>query len=197
MITDSKKNFGLSPDQFEHLVRRLEAGDEKIVELIFKSHFEVCRAFLVKSLGASYELAYDISKDTLLKFRTNLLLGKIQYGNLAALYTIDARNTFLRWQEKNKKNPVVGLDDSTLMLTEDPAEESAYDNELVEQLKSALNKIGGDCYELLNWHYYLEMSHRTISEKRVRRGDVKFINEDTVKTKIAECRKSLKKMLKS
>lgn len=191
----NEKNFGLPEARFEELCRQLEAGDERLIELIFNRHFEICRTFLVKKLGASPETAYDVAKDTLLKFRKNLLAGKIRYGNLAALFTIDARNTYLRWQSWQKKNPTVELDEKFHLLPdEDDAE--PFDAELLDRLKSALNEVGGDCSELLNWHYYLEMPLRTIAEKRVRRGDTKFINEDSVKTKIAECRKKLKKLLR-
>ncbi len=197
MTSDPSKNFGMSPDQFVALVQGLEAGDETIVELIFKRHFEVCRSYLVRKMGASHELAYDISKDTLLKFRANLLLGKIQYGNLAALFTIDARNTYLRRIERDKKYPVVGLDEPLLERAGLAEEEDTYDDALIDALKLALKKMNPDCYELLSWHYYLDMPYRAISEKRIRRGDTRFLSEDSVKTKMAECRKSLKKILTS
>lgn len=192
--TDSKKNFGLSPEQFSALLERLEAGDESLVEVVFKSHFEICRTFLVKNFGASHELAYDLTKDTLLKFRKNLLAGKIAYGNLAALFTIDARNTFLRWQERQAKNPTLELDERFHQIA-DEEDAQPYDNDLLAGLKNALRSVGEDCSELLNWHYYLDLPLRTVAEKRLRRGDSKFINEDSVKTKLAECRKKLKKLL--
>lgn len=191
---DASKNFGLSPSEFEDLLRRLEIGDETLIERIFKSHFERCRVFLVKNFDASPETAYDLAKDTLLKFRKNLLAGKIQYGNLAALFTIDARNTFLRWQERQSKNPTLELDERFHQIA-DEDDAPAYDNDLLAGLKIALRTVGEDCSELLNWHYYLDLPLRKIAENRVRRGDSKFINEDSVKTKIAECRKKLKKLL--
>ncbi len=191
---DSKKNFGLSQAQFEELCLRLETGDETLVEVVFKSHFETCRLFLVKKMGASPEVAYDLTKDTLLKFRKNLLAGKIRYGNLAALFTIDARNTFLRWQAGQHKNRTVEFDEQFYQIA-DEDEPEPYDADLLNKLKTALKNIGADCSELLNWYYFLELPLRTIAEKRVRRGDSKFINEDSVKTKIAECRKKLKKLL--
>jgi hypothetical protein len=49
------KNFGLSPEQFSALLERLEAGDEALVEVVFKSHFEICRSFLVKNFGIKIE----------------------------------------------------------------------------------------------------------------------------------------------
>ncbi|MFN4254160.1 MAG: RNA polymerase sigma factor [Saprospiraceae bacterium] len=191
---NAAKNFGLLPAEFETLRQRLETGDEALVEVVFKKHFEVCRVFLVKNLGASPDTAYDIAKDTLLKFRRNLLLGKIQYGNMAALFTIDARNTFLRWQERQHKNPTLDLDERFHQIADEDDPEP-YDADLLNGLKTALQQIGPDCSELLNWHYYLDLPLRTIAEKRVRRGDSKFINEDSVKTKIAECRKKLKKLI--
>lgn len=192
--TDRKKNFGLSRVEFQELLILLEQGDETLTERIFKSHFEMCRTFLIKNFRVSSELAYDLSKDTLLKFRKNLLAGKIQYGNMAALFTIDARNTFLRFQERQQKNPTLELDEHFHQIA-DEDDVSPYDNDLLGQLKTALKSIGEDCFELINWHYYLDLPLRMIAERRVGRGDTKFINEDSVKTKIAECRKKLKKLL--
>lgn len=191
---DSTKNFGLSQPQFDELCLRLESGDETLVEVIFKSHFDTCRLFLVKKMGASAETAYDVTKDTLLKFRKNLLAGKIRYGNLSALFTIDARNTYLRWKQRQQKHQTVEFEEHLFQIA-DESDPEPYDADLLNKLKTALKNMGEDCSELLNWHYFLELPLRTIAERRVGRGDLKFINEDSVKTKIAECRKKLKKLL--
>lgn len=193
--SDPAKNFGLSPEEFLRLCKNLENGDENLVEVIFKSHFEACRKFLSRKMGATSDVAYDLTKDTLLKFRKNLLAGKIRYGNLAALFTLDARNSFLKWQSKMGKNPSVPLDESFHNIADEPENEGPYDLELLNRLKNALKNLGTDCFELINWHYYLDLSQRLIAEKRIGRGDSKFINEDSVKTKLAECRKKIKNLL--
>ncbi len=191
---DAKKNFGLSPDAFNEHLEKLRRGDEMLFEIIFKSHFEMCRSFLVRKMGAGNDVSYDITLETLMKFRKNLLIGKIQYGNMAALFTIDARNNYLRWREKETRYDEVSVESQEQVLT-DETDDTSLNMERVQNLKRALLNIGKDCYELLNWHYYLKMTLRTIAESRFQRGDDKFVNEASVKTKVAECRKKLRTLL--
>lgn len=191
---DPSKNFGLSYDDFNEKRKKLLSGDETLFEIIYKSHFEKCRSFLVRKMGAESSQAYDITLETLLKFRRNLLNGKLNYGNLAALFTIDARNTWLRMQRREQKNEHILLDDEEMDRADDEATDP-FEVSRIDQLKSALQKVGSDCYELLNWHYYLKIPFRAIADSRLQRGDEKFINESSVKTKLAECRKKLKTLL--
>ena len=191
---DAKKNFGLTPDEFNEHLEKLMKGDEMLFEIIFKSHFEKCRSFLNRKMGVGNDVAYDITLETLIKFRKNLLAGKIKYGNLAALFTIDARNNYLRWYEKETRYEHTSVESKENEIV-DEAEIPVIDNELLDNLKKALLNIGRDCYELLNWHYYLKMTLRTIAERRFQRGDEKFVNESSVKTKVAECRKKLRNLL--
>lgn len=191
--SNTSQNFGLSADEFETLLKKLQNGDEQLFEIIFKTHFEKCRTFLVRKLGAENDVAYDITLETLIKFRKNLMTDKIKYGNMTALFTIDARNNYLRWNERETKHTHVPIETPGLHIPDD--DEPQLDMELVGNLKNALSNVGPDCYELLNWHYYLGMPLRTIADKRLQRGDEKFINEPSVKTKISECRKKLRSLL--
>lgn len=189
-----KKNFGLTSEAFEVHLQQLKTGDEKLFEVIFKSHFEMCRNFLIREMGADEDVAYDITLDTLMKFRRNLIADKIKYGNMAGLFTIDARNTYLRSIEKSKKNQYLPIESQEDELAEED-DDAETDAEKINALRHAIQKIGADCYELLNWHYYLKLPLKMIADNRSLRGDEKFINEASVKTKIAECRKKLKLLI--
>jgi DNA-directed RNA polymerase specialized sigma24 family protein len=191
---DIKKNFGLTPDEFNLYLNNLKKGDEMLFEIVFKEHFERCRTFLIRKLDADSDIAYDITLETLIKFRKNLIADKIKYGNLAALFTIDARNNYLRWSDKESKYEHVSAESQEDTIIDEPALNN-LDIDLVDKLKIELRNIGNDCFELLNWHYYLKMSLRAIGENRFQRGDEKFVNESSVKTKIAECRKKLRSLL--
>lgn len=197
-ITDQrdqpKKNFGLTAEAFEVHLQLLKSGDEKLFEIIFKSHFNTCRSYLIREMNADEDVAYDIVLDTLVKFRRNLIADKIKYGNMAGLFTIDARNTYLRSLEKSKKREYLPVESQEDELAEE-TDDGEIDLETINNLRNALQKIGNDCYELLNWHYYLKLPLKTIADNREARGDQKFINEASVKTKIAECRKKLKSLL--
>jgi DNA-directed RNA polymerase specialized sigma24 family protein len=191
---NSNQNFGLTPDEFSALLKKMLNGNEMLFEIIFKTHFEKCRSFLIRKLGVDYDVAYDITLETLIKFRKNLMLGKIKYGNMAALFTIDARNNYLRWNEKETRYEHISLESGEQDLIDD-YDDSYMDAEMIDKLKRALLSLGNDCYEILNWHYYLGMPLKTIAENRFERGDVNFVNESGVKTKISECRKKLRNLL--
>jgi DNA-directed RNA polymerase specialized sigma24 family protein len=188
------KNFGLNAEEFHIYLKKLLHGDETLFEIIFRSHFDVCRSYLVRKMGADPDVAYDITLDVLVRFRRNLLSGKIRYGNLSALFTIDARNAYLRWSDKAKKQEYLSTTDEDTAV-DDSNNDAELEMEKVTNLKNALSKTGSDCYELLNWHYYLKMPMKKIAETRAERGDGKFINEDAVKTKISECRKKLRQLM--
>lgn len=191
---DPKRNFGLTANEFEERLNQLMKGDEKLFEIIFKAHFEKCRSFLVRQFNADDDIAYDVTLDTLVKFRKNLMTGKIKYGNLAALFTIDARNNYLRLNKKEARFENVSIEGQEDYIADD-SDTGNLNTDLIEKLKASLRQIGTDCYELLNWHYYLKMPLRTIAENRLQRGEEKFINESSVKTKVAECRKKLRQLL--
>ncbi|MBK8848019.1 MAG: hypothetical protein IPO27_16395 [Bacteroidetes bacterium] len=183
------QNFGLTPDEFNEHLKELLSGNELLFEIIFKTHFEKCRSFLVRKLGAYDDVAYDITLETLIKFRKNLMAGKIKYGNMVALFTIDARNNYLRQSKKENKYDHVPIESHEHDLIDDTDSQN-LDMEMVQNLKRALLNLGNDCFELLNGHYYLGLALRTIADSRFQRGEEKFINESSVKTKVAECRKS-------
>ncbi len=168
-----KRNFGLTADEFEEQLNKLMKGDEMLFEVIFKEHFERCRAFLVRQFSADNDVAYDITLDTLVKFRKNLMAGKIRYGNMAALFTIDARNSYLRWAQKEAKHEHLSIEGQEDTIVDD-TDTGNLNMDVVERLKTSLRQIGTDCYELLNWHYYLKMPLRTIAENRIQRGEEKF-----------------------
>lgn len=189
-----KRNFGLTADKFQEQLEKLKQGDEALFETVYKEHFEMCRTFLIRKMGADRDIAYDITLETLIKFRKNLIADKIKYGNLAALFTIDARNNYLRWIQKETKNETASIENYADDIVEED-DTTELDMNLVDNLKKALRNIGNDCFELLNWHYYLKMPLRNIAENRLLRGEEKFINESSVKTKVAECRKKLRQLM--
>ena len=131
---DIKKNFGMTPEEFNLHLNNLKKGDEMLFEIVFKEHFERCRTFLIRKLDADSDVAYDITLETLIKFRKNLIADKIKYGNLAALFTIDARNNFLRLSQKESKYEHVSAESQEDTIPEEPALNN-LDLDLVDKLK--------------------------------------------------------------
>lgn len=139
------KNFGLSQLEYDQLVSSLKQGKEELFEKIFLSHFDNCQQFLVTNHQVSYELAYDITMDTLIQFRQRILLGKTTYGNLRYLFTVMASQNLFKHYKKGKK-----VDLSPFYIEEVPGKSE----EVYDALSSAWNSLENDSKKVLEEFYY-------------------------------------------
>ncbi len=144
------QNFGLKKADFDQLVSDLQGGNEKLFETIFVQHFESCRSYLMRECSAQADDAYDVTVETIIKFRQMLVEGKIQYGNLRFYFTKMAKDAYLKIIAKNKKMPVGEL----LENEADVADEStaAFDEEQVLALDKSWKLLGDECKDLLRQH---------------------------------------------
>ncbi|MFK8101738.1 MAG: RNA polymerase sigma factor [Saprospiraceae bacterium] len=153
-----EKNFGLSELAFQELAEQLQAGDERLFEQIFLSHYKDCIAYLMKNYGASHEDAYDATMETLLNFHKGIKAAKINYGNLRFLFTKMASQVYIKWiKRENLKNPIQEMD-----LVEDP---KAFDKETLQLLDQAWAGLCEDCAGLLKKFYYENISLKEIALK--------------------------------
>ncbi|MDZ7877190.1 MAG: sigma-70 family RNA polymerase sigma factor [Saprospiraceae bacterium] len=144
------QNFGLKKVDFDQLVSNLQNGDENLFETIFVQHFESCRSYLMRECIAQADDAYDVTVETIIRFRQMLLEGKIQYGNLRFYFTKMAKDAYLKKIAQNKK-----LLTGELVENEaDRADEStqAFDDEQVAALDKSWQLLGEDCRNLLRQH---------------------------------------------
>jgi RNA polymerase sigma factor (sigma-70 family) len=146
------QNFGLKAAEFVQLQAELLRGNEDLFERVFVKHFDDCRVYLIRNCSASADDAYDITVETIIAFRKRLIEYKVEYGNLRFYFTKMAKDSYLKWVEKNKKLPV-----SELVVNEsDRAEEgeNGFDEEQLTSLDSAWTKLGDECKKLLKSHIY-------------------------------------------
>jgi RNA polymerase sigma factor (sigma-70 family) len=144
------QNFGLKKADFDQLVGDLQGGNEKLFETIFVQHFDSCRSYLMRECAAPSDDAYDVTVETIIKFRQMLVDSKIQYGNLRFYFTKMAKDAYLKIIAKNKKMPVGEL----LENEADRADESteSFDDEQVAALDKSWKQLGEDCRNLLRQH---------------------------------------------
>ena len=98
-----KENFGLSRTEFDRYVDNLINGDESLFTKVFKHHFHKTVSFLMSKFSIEEELAYDACMESMLDFRSKILNGKIQYGNLNFLFKRMAVNRFIDDVKYSKK----------------------------------------------------------------------------------------------
>ncbi|MEL6941446.1 MAG: sigma-70 family RNA polymerase sigma factor [Bacteroidota bacterium] len=142
------RNFGLTQEHFDQLLKALQEGDDQLFERIFLSHFKSCMQYLIKNYRASKADAYDITMDTLLVFHKRMKAGKISYGNLRFLFTQMAGQHYKRWI---KKETITA--DTLDIMTHDLPEKILDKNDL-QVFERAWEHLGNNCKKILKAFYY-------------------------------------------
>jgi len=81
------KNFGLTEEEFNKMLKAMKQGNDSLFEHIYLSHYEKCVNYLVKFKHATKEQAYKATMQALLETRKELMQSKLTYQNLAYLFT--------------------------------------------------------------------------------------------------------------
>ena len=97
--------------------------------------------------------------DTMLRFRTKILKDKIKYGNLSYLYTRMASNVFLdRIRQSNKVEEAINF------FSEDDTSHMANEDEFLDVLDQAMEKLDPENKELLEHLYYEDKDIHKLGE---------------------------------
>jgi len=164
ILDERDKNFGLSEEEFNELVKALQHGNEELFERIYLAHFSRCVNYVVNHRGAEYENAYNSTLEALLEIRKKLIAGKIKYGNLAFYYTRSACMKYSKIKSKGNSNlKVKGIDDMDFVSDENMIQK-LLTKELAELVNKALNQLGNDCRQLIQQYYYNELTWPEIAK---------------------------------
>lgn len=193
-----KKNFGLSESEFDELVIALQKGDDELFEKIYLNHFEYCVRYLINQRGANYEDAYTCTMNTLLEIRKDLILGKVQYGNLAYFFTYRAGKKWSKVKEKNnRKLQVLSLENVDIKDDKDILQE-LQTKEMAGFVEKSLASLGEECRQLLKLYYYEGLSWPKIAKLYFPNADAKMVltKSDTLKKRSSRrCLPKFKSML--
>lgn len=154
------KNFGLSEEEFIDLRAALKDGDQKLYERIFLVHFEACVAYLKKKDGATHEEAYDITMETLIRFRELLVAEKIGYDNLRYLFTRMARQCLFRTRRRQGIFSELADGETEILV-----EEEEFTKEEFDLLSRAFKSLGRDCKELLKAFYHQRRTLKSLAQE--------------------------------
>jgi len=159
------KNFGLTEKEFIELVSQLQGGDETLIEKIYLAHVEGAVKFVRYNSSASYEEAYDSVIDALLEIRQELIQGKLEYGNLAYLFTYRAKLKFFRLKMKNDNRlEVSSLEESIDFKDNDNFIDNLQIEEMANLIAKALNGLERDAEELLRFRFYEKLTWPKIAK---------------------------------
>ncbi len=154
------KNFGLSLEEFNHLLRSLKSGDEDLFRKIFLSHGRDCIKLLQSKFGQSYEDAYDATMETLIQFRKSLIQGKLEYGNLRYIFNRMAKFYIIKKAQAKKE-----FSSEEMELFEGERTEEKYDLDKMQKLKQIWSRLSNEEKKILHLHYNLSMKLKDIAEK--------------------------------
>ena len=154
-----RKNFDLSPEEFDKLVIELQKGNRALFEQVFLTHFESCMLFLQRKFKASHNDAYDSSMETMLLFMKRLKAGKIVYGNLQFLFTKMASQVYLKWLKKIKTL------EENIELPDVPDLEEEVDEQLFIALDQAYAELSKENQAILRAFYFEGISMKELAER--------------------------------
>jgi hypothetical protein len=181
------KNFGLTAAEFETLRLRLrDKGDETLVKKIFETQYAPCRDLLMNKYGASYDNAHEVVMDVLLKFREDLIAGKLGYDNLGSLFKTQSWQNYVKSNGKSKH--LVFIDpncDLDLQQTEDNIAQIMDNEEVMTAFRKAFARLCERCKALMNLHYSDELQWKQI-------GQMEQKAAGAIRVEALGCRKKLK-----
>lgn len=146
-----KKNFGLSQEKFDQLVKALHNGDDQLYRCVFLEHFDDCLSNLKRQYRANHQDAYDACMDTLIIFCERLKKDLVSYGNLRFLFTQMAGQVYRRSMKKEDRFLDLPEELSLITVLED---ESDIPAAALAAFDKAWKLLGSECKNLLKSFYY-------------------------------------------
>lgn len=179
---------------------RLKAGDQKVVEQLFRQHYAYVTGFLVYREHIDKESASDAYTDAVLLFAQLVRDGRADCRNTRAFILKTALNTIRQERRIVKKVKPELLGDLFLdfflhqsQQFSDPLAENEEQETLQQQIlsfESAWQKISDRCRELLTKKVYEGIKNADLALQ------FNLKNNDVVVQAIAQCKESLKKGIK-
>lgn len=156
-----EQNFGLSKFDFDELLHKMKLGDKALFEKIFLYQFSNSHQYLKIKYNIDDALAYDCTMEALLKLRTKLLEGKVEYGNLRFLFSKMA-GQFLSDLTRKKTSTYIPEEDHRLIPVE-------QENIILDRLEKCWKSLGDECKNLLQEFYYNRKMLKHLAEEMGRK----------------------------
>lgn len=151
----AEKNFGLTKEEFEQLVQRLENGDEELFAQIFIPYSSACIKHLQRKFQLDYQRSYDFALDALLYTRQKILDGKLNYGNLQFYFIRRAHFLALNFLNRSKEIPINYSAHYSFSEVQDA--EATYNSSLFKGLKRILKLLSTEERKFIDDHYFKEI----------------------------------------
>lgn len=182
-----ENNLGLTKADFKQAVAALANGNESLIERVYLVHFEKCVSIVVKQTGCSIDLAHESTMNALLEVRSDLIKGKIRYGNLQSYFTSRAINKYFK-KERKKKIVALQLTDGLEFYDDKEQKDDLVEKEFFEIVKSAIQKLCSECQYILRQFYFEELKLIDVAEQMNK-------SHQAVRKQTSRCRDKLKNFI--
>jgi RNA polymerase sigma factor (sigma-70 family) len=165
------------------ILDRIQKGDEKVLEYLYKKYFKMMSNIVMKNNGTEDE-AKDIFQDALIVFWQKVSGGSFVLTSRVStfLYSV-CYNLWLKELDRKSRFTHEERDNA------DPVD---YDRqERIKAINDCIAKLGETCRLLLSYYYFDELSMIDIAER------MGFANADSVKSKKYKCKQELDKLVKT
>ncbi len=170
------------------LLKGLAAGDRKIIEGIYKDHFNMIQSLIVNNNGTADD-ARDIFQEAMV-----VLFEKVRTGSFELncqlktyLYSVSKRLWLKRLQQNNRLfTQEVDLE-TTVPVDEEIEQHEKRDAEF-ELMSQAIQRLGEPCKSLLEAYYLRKMNMQDIALQ------FGYTNSDNAKNQKYKCLMRLKKL---
>jgi len=170
------------------LLKGLAAGDRKIIEGIYKDHFNMIQSLIVNNNGTADD-ARDIFQEAMV-----VLFEKVRTGSFELncqlktyLYSVSKRLWLKRLQQNNRLfTQEVDLE-TTVQVDEEIGQHEKRDAEF-ELMSQAIQRLGEPCKSLLEAYYLRKMNMQDIALQ------FGYTNSDNAKNQKYKCLMRLKKL---
>ncbi len=170
------------------LLKGLAAGDRKIIEGIYKDHFNMIQSLIVNNNGSSDD-ARDIFQEAMVVLYEKVRTGSFELNCQLKtyLYSVSKRLWLKRLQQNNRLfTQEIDLE-TTVPVDEEIAIHEKRDAEF-ELMSQAIQRLGEPCKSLLEAYYLRKMNMQDIALQ------FGYTNSDNAKNQKYKCLMRLKKL---
>lgn len=170
------------------LLKRLAAGDRKVIEGIYKDHFNMIQSLIVNNNGSADD-AQDIFQEAMVVLYEKVRTGSFELNCQLKtyLYSVSKRLWLKRLQQNSRLWSQEIDPETTIQVDEEIATHEKRDAEF-ELMSQAIQRLGEPCKSLLEAYYLKKMNMQDIALQ------FGYTNSDNAKNQKYKCLMRLKKL---
>lgn len=179
----------MKPDWNEQgLLRGLAEGDRRIIETIYKDHYNMIQSLIINNNGSADD-AKDIFQEALI-----VLYEKVRSGSFELncqlktyLYSVSKRLWLKRLSNSSRMSPATDDLEPTVPVDDELEAHEKRDAEF-EMMEKAIGSLGEPCKSLLEAYYLKKQNMQVIA------ASFGYTNADNAKNQKYKCLMRLKKI---